>query len=264
MAFVRQEAAEGKGPYEPPTEAERYTIQMAKIALLWSEIDGASFRIHDFSFTPENWHPPKRPLERSEATKMTGECLVGVEHLINCVNHIGQAAVKPFDHRKVLEGLCLQKEGLETSLRILRGDAEDEYVELGRPDVFDTQEKENRFGQQINVLQEGRTRLCYAFERIVGPLWGMADSNDCAPKPFGATLHLADHSLEAERYHINQMAPVFKRHPGKRVVILKLPVGNWQRTVVFEEGLVSGSDAMRREMERLIDSCGWNPESEAA
>jgi hypothetical protein len=70
-------------------------------------------------------------------------------------------------------------------------------------------------------------------------------------------LALEPYTPEAEQFILNELANIFLRHRGERPVIVRFPIGQWLRTVVYPDALVSGSAAMAREIERLAATHGW-------
>ena len=87
------------------------------------------------------------------------------------------------------------------------------------------------------------------------------------PPPFQPTLSLSEYSPEFERQVMAELGNIFQRHRGDRVAILNFKMedkaGAWQQIIVYRHGLVSGSDAMIRELSRLIEENGWGTNTES-
>lgn len=69
-----------------------------------------------------------------------------------------------------------------------------------------------------------------------------------------------------EQQMLAELGSIFQRHRGQRIAICHFRMsdnaGPWERTVIYRHALISGSDAMYREVARLIALHGWGTSTE--
>jgi hypothetical protein len=134
------------------------------------------------------------------------------------------------------------------------------------PDRKSAWDREDEFGNLINDFQSGRTHLGFAFNRIMGQYWSSVERVSAPPPPVRGQLRLKEPTRESLCQVMSELANVFLRHKGQALAIFEVPVDEWLHFAVFEDGLVSGSDAMRRELKRLFTELDWggSPEDGAS
>jgi S1-C subfamily serine protease len=252
--FLSKQTAEGKGPYDGPNPVEQYVCTMAEVCVVWQQIDGGLFRLGDWTLEPDTWHPPKPPITDAEVIELLTRSIVSLNDLILAMGYLYPEGTFRVPHMQIADGLTTQLEALVEALRIVRNDPEDAFIYADIPGgvrVSDSRERSDRYGDLvINSVQSGRTRIVFAFNRIVGRYWS-ADAPEGMEYPIRPRVSVSPGTRDGDRFVLNEMANIFLRHRGTRVVIATIEDDRGIEQVVFTDALVSGGKAMMREMQRL-------------
>jgi S1-C subfamily serine protease len=260
-SFLWREAAEGKGPYPAAREDERYIVLIGNICTIWQELDAGFARLGDWTPAPEYRHSPREPLTQETAAAIATEGVETIDCLLSVLDRVVPSTGCQPTHARIREGLVMQRDAVQKALRVIANDPEDAYIHAAIPGgvrAMDSVERMNEYGEAaINGVQRGRTQLIYAFNRVIGRYWSTIDDRVAPPPPLRLVLTFLVYSPEGERFMLNELGNIFLRHRGNRLVVLHLVVGEHVRTAAYEGALVSGSAAMKRELDRVISERGF-------
>ena len=263
--FLFQETAEGKGPYSGPDVAERYTIFMARANVAWMYLNGDSFNVRTKG-KPGRFGKDAMP--REEALRIGTDALSSMGDLLSALDFLTPPGQHYLSHAKVREGLRVQSEAMVKIIRLLVEETDDQLADANRRrgNLQGDRNRYREFDAASNDMQSGSTQLCFAFNRIIGQFWGTIEEVKQPPSPFQPTIWLSEYSPEIEGYVLAELGNVFQRHRGHHVAIIHFKMedegGPWERIIVYRHALISGSDAMLREIARLRGENGWGTNAE--
>ena len=236
-------AGSGHGPYFGPSRTEVFRITIAKLNDLWSAIDSLLFEITPF-LTQLVWGSQQKT-EQGEL-ESAYKCFAALQSLSEALNKF----ISPFNFQRayteLTDGINVQKSALDNILRMAIKTQSDDYKIVKEPLRYD----EMHGSDTVNLIQDGRTKITYAVNNIVGQFWS-SNSNSIQNQPFRLNINMPEGYFSNV---VNILGDIFQRHRGDYIAYIVLLNDKGRKQVVYDRALVSKSQQMLQEIESKLQA----------